>query len=84
MFFAGLIGTYIVLRFGVPPGTWPKPHDVHVTEWIGGINTAVLIFSSATIVFALEAAKRNRHKTARNFLALHLGAGLGFLDRQGV
>ena len=25
MFFAGLIGTYIVLRFGAPAGTWPLP-----------------------------------------------------------
>ncbi len=28
MFFAGLIGTYIVLRFGGAPGLWPAPHDV--------------------------------------------------------
>ena len=24
MFFAALIGIYIVLRFGAPPGTWPR------------------------------------------------------------
>ena len=35
MFFAGLIGTYIVLRFGVPTGSWPAPHDVHLKEVIG-------------------------------------------------
>ncbi|MDP7301643.1 MAG: hypothetical protein QGG09_00985, partial [Pirellulaceae bacterium] len=29
MFFAGLIGTFIVLRYGAPEGTWPAPHDVH-------------------------------------------------------
>ena len=28
MFFAGLIGTYIVLRFGAI--AWPAPHDVHL------------------------------------------------------
>src|SRR6266567_1368530 len=30
MFFAGLIGTYIVLRFGAP--VWPRTHDVHLSE----------------------------------------------------
>lgn len=60
MFFAGLIGTYIVLRFGAPVGTWPRPHDVHLLEWVGGINTAILIFSSVTIVLALEGARANR------------------------
>ena len=34
MFFAGLIGTYIVLRFGAPPGTWPLPQEVHLVELI--------------------------------------------------
>ena len=58
MFFAGLIGTYIVLRFGAPPGTWPLPHDVHLQEYVGAFNTFVLICSSVTIVLALEAAKQ--------------------------
>ncbi len=45
MFFAVLIGTYIVLRFGAP-GEWPKPHTVHLVEMIGAFNTFVLICSS--------------------------------------
>jgi cytochrome c oxidase subunit 3 len=65
MFFAGLIGTYIVLRFGAPAGTWPRPHDVHLLEWVGGINTTVLIFSSVTIVLALEAARANKPALAK-------------------
>ncbi len=56
MFFAGLIGTYVVLRFGAP--TWPRPHDVHLSEPIGAFNTFVLICSSVTVVLALEAARR--------------------------
>src|SRR5947209_15603488 len=44
MFFAGLIGTYIVLRFGAP--NWPVPHEVHLSEPIGAFNTFVLICSS--------------------------------------
>ena len=58
MFFAGLIGTYIVLRFGAV--AWPAPHDVHLSEPIGAFNTFVLICSSVTVVLALEAAKLNQ------------------------
>ena len=79
MFFAGLIGTYIVLRFGAPTGTWPLPHDVHVTEWIGALNTFILICSSVTIVLALEAAKKDKPAAARNWLALTLVLGTAFL-----
>ena len=41
MFFAALIGTYIVLRFGAL--TWPSTHDVHLAEIWGAVNTFVLI-----------------------------------------
>jgi cytochrome c oxidase subunit 3 len=62
MFFAGLIGTYIVLRFGAP--TWPLPHEVHLSEPIGAFNTFVLICSSVSIVLALEAARVNKALSA--------------------
>lgn len=63
MFFAGLIGSYIVLRFGA--AVWPKPHHVHLSEPIGAFNTFVLICSSVTIVLALEAAKANKAQLAK-------------------
>ena len=65
MFFTGLIGTYIVLRFGVPTGSWPAPTSVGVVEWIGAVNTFVLICSSVTIVFAMEAAKSGMPRRAK-------------------
>src|SRR5947208_5038629 len=68
MFFAGLIGTYIVLRFGAPANSWPIPHDVHLVEGIGAFNTFVLICSSVTIVLGLEAAKLNRASQAKLWL----------------
>ena len=79
MFFAGLIGTYIVLRFGVPTGSWPAPHDVHLKEVIGGLNTTVLLFSSATIVFALEFARQDKAERAKMFMGITLLLGLAFL-----
>lgn len=83
MFFAGLIGTYIVLRFGAPAGTWPAPHDVHLIEWVGGMNTFVLIVSSLTIVLALEAARTNKAKLAKIWFLLTFLFGAVFLGIKG-
>lgn len=84
MFFAGLIGAYIVLRFGSPIGPdgnviWPAPHDVHLVEWIGAMNTFVLICSSVTIVLALEAARSNQAALAKGWMVLTLVLGTVFL-----
>jgi cytochrome c oxidase subunit 3 len=77
MFFAGLIGTYIVLRFGAI--AWPAPHDVHLSEPIGAFNTFVLICSSVTIVLGLEAARMNQAAKAKGFVLLTLLLGSVFL-----
>lgn len=79
MFFAGLIGTYIVLRFGAPPGSWPAPHDVHLAEWIGAFNTFVLLCSSVTIVLALESAKHNQAAVAKGWVLATFLLGSVFL-----
>ena len=84
MFFTALIGTYIVLRFGAPNGTWPTPHEVHVVEWLGALNTFVLICSSVTIVFALESAKHDDPGKAKRWLMLTLLLGSLFLGIKGV
>ncbi len=81
MFFAGLIGAYIVLRFGAP--AWPSTHDVHLVEYLGAINTAVLIGSSITVVLALEAAKRNNAATAKGWIILTFVLGSVFLGVKG-
>jgi cytochrome c oxidase subunit 3 len=77
MFFAALIGTYIVIRFGA--ATWPTPHDVHLQEPVGAFNTFVLICSSVTIVLALEAARRNRTGAAKVYMVLTFLLGAIFL-----
>src|SRR3954471_23215163 len=81
MFFAGLIGTYIVLRFGAP--TWPWPREVHLSEPIGAFNTFVLICSSVTVVLCLEAAKTNKANEAKGWLALTFLLGSVFLGVKG-
>ena len=77
MFFAALIGVYVVLRFGTP--VWPRPHDVHLSEPIGAFNTFVLICSSLCIVLALEGAKRDNAAAAKFWLALTFTLGAVFL-----
>ena len=79
MFFAGLIATYIVLRFGAPPGSWPTPHEVHLQENVGAFNTFVLICSSVTIVLALEASKQNQAGLAKFWMILTFFLGSVFL-----
>ncbi len=79
MFFAALIGSYVVLRFGAPSGTWPRPHDVHVEEWVGAVNTFVLICSSVSIVLAHEAARRDREGAARGWVVVTFLLGALFL-----
>jgi len=81
MFFAALIGTYIVLRFGSP--VWPTPNQVHLSEPIGAFNTFVLICSSVTIVISLEACKARKPASARLWLAATLVLGGVFLGVKG-
>ena len=83
MFFTGLIGTYIVLRFGAPEGTWPSPQEVHVVEWIGAVNTFILLCSSATIVMAFENARQNLPAVAKKWLIATIAFGLLFLGIKG-
>jgi cytochrome c oxidase subunit 3 len=77
MFFAALLGSYVVLRFGA--AVWPKPHHVHLSEPIGAFNTFVLICSSVTIVLALEAARANRTGLAKAWMVLTFVLGTLFL-----
>ena len=77
MFFAALIGVYIVMRFGAP--VWPATHEVHLSEPIGAFNTFVLICSSVSVVLALEAAKTNNAATAKMWIVITLALGGVFL-----
>jgi cytochrome c oxidase subunit 3 len=72
-FFTALIATYMLLRNGQPTNAtpWPAPHDVHLVEWIGALNTFVLICSSLSIVlchWCLHEAKKATDETAKKGL----------------
>ena len=64
MLFGALFSSYILLRVGAAPGTWPH-------GWlnipIGTVNTLVLITSSVTVVMAWAALKMNQFGRFRIF-----------------
>jgi cytochrome c oxidase subunit 3 len=86
MFFTGLIGTYIVLRNGTPTADerWPIPEQVHLVEWIGALNTFVLICSSVTVVLAHHALGKANIKAATGYVAITLALGGVFLVIKGI
>src|SRR5437667_842410 len=77
MFFTGLIGTYIVLRNG--SRFWATPEQVHLIEWIGALNTFVLICSSLTVVLAHSAIAKGDVKTTVKHIGITLALGGVFL-----
>src|ERR1700722_17066137 len=82
MFFTAMIGVYLILRNGTPsasPYVWPTPHQVHLVEWIGALNTFVLILSSLTVVLAHYAAAQNQMQKATLYVGVTLALGAVFL-----
>ena len=73
MFFAALIGTYIVLRFGAI--AWPSTHDVHLVEFMGFINTFILICSSVTIVLSSGRSQEEQRFHCQSVDVSHPGVG---------
>ena|SRR5215471_11902240 len=95
MFFTALIGTYVLLRNATPSiireykdeagnvkkerMSWPKPHDVHLSEPIGAINTFVLICSSVTVVLAHYSLHKRNTRRAIQYVAATFALGTTFL-----
>src|SRR5262249_39032454 len=85
MFFTGLIGTYIVLRNGTPTAAepWPIPEQVHLIEWVGALNTFVLICSSVTVVLAHYTLTKGNVRRAVQYVGATLALGVVFLVIKG-
>lgn len=80
MFFTGLIGSYIVLRFGSP--TWPAPGQI-LNVPLTAFNTFVLICSSVTMVKAFAAIEDGNQGGLKKWLFATVCLGLLFLSIQG-
>jgi len=82
MFFTGLIGTYIILRFARPE-QWVAP-GVVLNVPLTGFNTFLLICSSVTMVKAFAAIQNGDQKGLRWWLVATIIIGMGFLGIQLV
>jgi cytochrome c oxidase subunit III len=76
MLFGALFSSYVLLRVGADPGTWP--HGL-LNIPIGTFNTTVLITSSVTVVLAWSALKLGNFAAYRKFQAVTILCALGFL-----
>jgi cytochrome c oxidase subunit 3 len=88
MFFTGLIGAYLILRQSAPTrgghSLWPTPDQVHLVEWMGAVNTFVLICSSLTVVLAHWALGKGDVKKAVLYVGVTLALGIVFLVIKAV
>ncbi len=79
MFFTGLIGTYIVLRWGTD--AWPDPSE-RLNVPVTALNTFFLICSSATMVKAVDASMRGYRGGILRWLGLTILIGSIFVGIQ--
>jgi cytochrome c oxidase subunit III len=76
MLFGALFSSYILLRVGASPGTWPV-HLLNVP--LGTINTLVLIISSVTVVMAWASLKMNRFDRFKIYQAITVACAAIFM-----
>ena len=82
MIFAGLIGSYIVLRINNPgvfdPDYLAETYGSKLNVPLAAANTMVLIISSLTMAFAVQAAWQGNNKKMRMMLLVTALLGLTF------
>src|SRR5665213_1574745 len=76
MLFGALFSSYILLRVGADPGTWPH-HWLNI--WLGMLNTIVLIASSVTVALGWAALKMNQFSRYRIYQGITILCSLIFL-----
>ena len=81
MFFAGLIGAFIVFRIG--SSIWPPPFQPRLPVGITGVNTIVLLASAVTMHMALRSVRAGAMRRLKRMLATTAALGGVFLLIQG-
>ena len=76
MLFGALFSSYILLRVGSAPGTWP--HGL-LNIPIGTLNTVVLITSSITVVMAWASLKLNNFRNFKIYQAFTILLAMTFV-----
>ncbi len=82
MFFAGLVGGYLVLRYGGP--SWPLPGLPSLPVRLAGFNTLVIGSSSLVLRRAVRSMRRLDARGLRRGLIVAAGLGAAFLLLQAV
>ena len=77
MFFAAILGSYVILRGG--SHELFAEHALALSKVAAGINTLVLIFSSLTMALAVDSAQKNLPKKMAKCLALTLLCAIAFM-----
>lgn len=77
LFFTGLFVAYTVFRVYYPE-TWLEGSK-HLDATLGGINTAVLIISSLTMVLSVRSAQLNQKRNTLLFLGITITCAFIFL-----
>ncbi len=77
MFFGGLFGAYTVYRYWYFP-EWDAASR-QLDHWLGAFNTFVLLTSSLTMAFAVDAAANGNNKALKRNILLTLALGLAFV-----
>jgi heme/copper-type cytochrome/quinol oxidase subunit 3 len=81
MFFAGLIGAFIVFRIG--SSVWPPPFQPRLPVGITGVNTIILVCSAVTMHMALSSVRAGAIVRGTRILAMTAALGAVFLLIQG-
>lgn len=81
MLFGALFSSYILLRVGADPGTWPMGL---LNIPIGTFNTGVLIGSSVTVLHAWAALKMGNLARFRMFMGITCLCALAFLAIKSI
>jgi len=81
MLFGALFTAYLFMRLGAEDGTWPS-HVLSIP--LGLTNTAILIISSITMVYAWVALKERKLNLYRLYLGVTILCGITFLSIKSV
>ena len=81
MFFAGLIGAFLVFRLSAQ--VWPPPFQPRLPLGVTGVNSLILIFSALTMHWAVQAGRAGRAAQLTRQLTFTALLGALFLLIQG-
>ena len=81
MFFAGLLGAFLVLRLGST--VWPPPGEPYLPIGVTWVNTGILLLSSDALRRARRAIRGDDRQAFARWLLLTASYGATFLAVQG-